>query len=642
MVKKIGMFFTGRKGKVPTLLFALFLFWLPDGALGSPQTILLPVTLDYPFIRSVFIQQLYNAPKERAVVIDEIQGGCSRIELWNPEVGHEKSLVRLGSRIRIRSGAPILDRCVGQFEWEGYIEVLQRVTLDTRTWRIRLETVDSRVYNRERKPAIITGTLWNLIKNHVHPFLEDVSINLWSPIEEIKAFLPLLFAPEERRLVDRWFETLTPGPVRVEESAIKVDIALEVEPFSKPREPEAELSVAELERLSQVWEQWDAFLVLEIESLIGQSITEAERMNILEILLENRHEFIEALENRTIDRNFIRRQYVWTSERLTGILRKYLIKQKNLSALQYLTFFTASDALAALDKLAPALGWEINRDGLVRLARMLSAGEGDPALLYSYSVDPVLRKFLGLGPALDEFGPASDVQELELPAEPDAVSGQDDRQSWLNRFLFPRAWAAEGTPSLLDRVKEWIPPARNPERYMNKVRTLLKKTTDKILSERPLPKEHHSFFHLLVLATAWQESCWRQFVTEADKIRYLISYNGSSVGLMQVNQRVWRGIYRVESLRWNIRYNVEAGIEILELYLRTYVLKNLNPGDPFDRDAIARAAYAVYNQGPGRFKKTVKQGSPHPYNRIDRLFREKYFWVKEDNFQSLVHCITGQ
>ncbi len=642
MVKKIGMFFTGRKGKVPTLLFALFLFWLPDGALGSPQTVLLPVTLDYPFIRSIFIQQLYNAPKERAVVLDEIQGGCSRIELWNPEVGHEACLVRLGSRIRIRTGAPILDRCVGQFEWEGYIEVLQRVTLDARTWRIRLETVDSRVYNRERKPAIITGTFWNLIKNHVHPFLEDVSINLWSPIEEIKAFLPLLFAPEERRLVDRWLETLRPGPVRVEESAIKVDIALEVQPFSKPREPEAELSVAELERLSQVWEQWDAFLVLEIESLIGQSITEAERMNILEILLENRHEFIEALENRTIDRNFIRRQYVWTSERLTGILRKYLIKQKNLSALQYLTFFTASDALAALDKLAPALGWEINRDGLVRLARMLSAGEGDPALLYSYSVNPALRKFLGLGPALDEFGPASDVQELELPAEFDAASGQDDRQSWLNRFLFPRAWAAEGTPSLLDRVKEWIPPARNPERYMSKVRILLKKTTDKILGERPLPEEHHSFFHLLVLATAWQESCWRQFVTEEGKIRYLISYNGSSVGLMQVNQRVWRGIYRVESLRWNIRYNVEAGIEILELYLRTYVLKNLNPGDPFDRDAIARAAYAVYNQGPGRFKKTVKQDSPHPYNRIDRLFREKYAWVKENDFQPLVHCITGQ
>ena len=73
-----------------------------------------------------------------------------------------------------------------------------------------------------------------------------------------------------------------------------------------------------------------------------------------------------------------------------------------------------------------------------------------------------------------------------------------------------------------------------------------------------------------------------------------------------------------------------------------YVLKNLNPGDPFDRDAIARAAYAVYNQGPGRFKKTVKQDSPHPYNRIDRLFREKYAWVKENDFQPLVHCITGQ
>lgn len=643
-MRRALMWLTRWKTRVPGVLLAVFLLWFPDGALSAPKTVLLPVALDYPFIRSVFVHQLYNAPMERAVVIDEIQGGCSRIELWNPEVGQENSLIKLGSHIKIRTGVPILEKCVGQFEWEGYIDVLQSVTVDARTSEVRLKTVDSHVYNKNRKPAVITGRLWNLIKSHVHPFLDEVSIDLASPIQELKTFLPLVFSLEERRRVGRWLDTIRLGPLQVEESAVKVNIMLEVETSSKPREPSAELSAAEMERLARVWEEWDAFLVLQIESLIGQSITEAERANLLGTLLDNRHEFLNAFENQTIGRDFVRQQFIWTWEKLTEILRKYLVKQKNLSPFQYMAFFTASDALAALDKLGPTLGWEVNRDGLVRLARLLSTGERDASLLYSYSVDPMLRKFLGMGPPLDEFGPISDVQELELPAEPDpdSASGPNDRQSWLNRFLFPRAWATEGIPTMFDRVKEWIPPERNPERYIDKVGSLLKKTTDNILDARPLPEEYHSFFRLLVSATAWQESCWRQFIAHEDKIRYLISYNQSSVGLMQVNQRVWRGIYRVESLRWNIRYNAEAGIEILELYLRTYVLKNMEPADLSDRDAIARAAYAVYNQGPGRFKKTVKQGSPHPSNRIDRLFREKYTWVKEDNFQPLVHCITGQ
>jgi hypothetical protein len=630
------------KGKVLGVLLSTSILWFPDAAFGAPKTVLLPVTLDYPFIRSVFIHQLYSAPMERAIVMDEAQRDCSRIELWNPEVGQKNSMIKLGSNIKIRTGVPILEKCIGQFEWEGYIEVLQRVTVDQKTWQVRLETIDSHIYNTNRKPATITGNLWNLIKTHVHPFLNQASIDLAPPIEELKAFLPLVFSSAERRRVDRWLSTIRLGKVQVEESAVKINIALEVEISSKPHDTATELSLTEIERFSRAWEDWDAFLVFQIESLIGQPITEAERANLLETLLENRHEFLNALEYETIDQDLVRQQFIWTWQRLTQILRKYLVKQKTLSPLKYLAFFTASDALATLDKLGPTLGLEINRDGLVRLARLLGASETDPTLRYSYSVDPTLRKFLGFGPPLDDSGPILDVEELELPKEPEKNSRPGDPVSWLNHFLFPRAWATEGNAIMLDRVKEWIPPTRNPERYIDKVRNALKGAVDKVLIAHPLPEDHHSFFHLLVLATAWQESCWRQFITQEGKVRYLLSYNQSSVGLMQVNQRVWRGIYRTESLRWNIKYNAEAGIEILEHYLRTYILKNMKPADLPNPDAIARATYVLYNRGPGKLKNFVEQGNVNPLHRTDRLFWEKYTLAKEDQFHQLVHCISGQ
>lgn len=628
------------KNKGLSALLLMCILWLPDLTLGATETVFLPVTLEYPFIRSVLVHQLYNAPGQRAIVIDEAQGDCVHIELSNPEVSRELSMIKIGSNIKIRAGVPILGTCMGLFEWEGYIEVLQRLVLDEKRWQARFETIDSRIYNINRKPATITGGLWDLIKAHVHPYLNKTTIELAPPLKEVKTFLPLVFLPEERQRVHRWLDTLKLGPVQVEESAVKVNILLEVQTAPKPRASTAQLSSSEIDRLSRAWEDWDAFLVFEIESLIGQPITDMERASLLEILLENRHEFLQALNHKTIGPDLVRQQFIRTWQRLAQILRKYLVDQKSRPSFSYLAFFTASDALVALDKLGPTLGLEISRDGLVRLARLLSTNVTDPTLSYSYSVDPELRKFLGLGPPLDDSGPTSDVQELELPTEPEMNPKPDDSQSRLGHFLFPRAWAKEGIPTMLDQVRQWIPSTRDPELYIGKVRNLLEDATDKILAANPLTGNYNSFFHRLVLATAWQESCWRQFLARDGKLRYLVSYNQSSVGLMQVNERVWRGIYRVESLRWNITYNVKAGIEILHLYLRTFTLKEIKPVNPADLDTIARVTYAMYNGGPGQLKQYFKRNNANTLYKSDELFWEKYTAAKEAKFDQLSLCLS--
>ncbi len=631
-----------RKSKGLGVVWLMCIFWLPDLAFGATETVFLPVTLEYPFIRSVLIHQLYNAPGQRAIVVDEAQGNCVHIELSNPEVSRELSMIKVGSNIKIRAGVPILGTCTGLFEWEGYIEVLQRLVLDEKSWQARFETVDSRVYNINRKPVTITGKFWDLIKAHVHPYLNQTSIELAPPLKEMKNFLPLVFLPEERQRVHRWLDTLKLGPVQVEESAVKVNLVLEVQTVSKPRAPAVPLSLSEIERLSRAWENWDAFLVFEIESLIGQPITDIERASLLEILLANRHEFLQALDHKTIGPDLVRQQFISAWQRLAQTLRKYLINQHSRPSFSYLAFFSASDAMVALDKLGPALGLEISRDGLVRLARLLSTNGTDPTLSYSYSVNFELRKFLGLGPPLDDSGPASALEELDLPTEPEKSAKPDDRQSWFDYFLFPRAWAKEGIPIMLDQVRQWIPPAKDPEPYIGKVRNLLEGAADQILAANPLAADYNSFFHLLVLATAWQESCWRQFIARDGKLRYLVSYNKSSVGLMQINERVWRGIYRLESLRWNIAYNVKAGCEILHLYMRNLALKEIKPRSPANLGTVARVTYAIYNGGPDQLKQYFKRSSANKFYKSDELFWEKFSAAKEAKFDQLSLCLSGK
>jgi soluble lytic murein transglycosylase-like protein len=103
-------------------------------------------------------------------------------------------------------------------------------------------------------------------------------------------------------------------------------------------------------------------------------------------------------------------------------------------------------------------------------------------------------------------------------------------------------------------------------------------------------------------------------VVRGGKVTYLRSQS-SSVGIMQVNQKVWRGFYDVERLRWDTAYNIRAGAQILARYVKDYAIPYAQKsGDP---NHIPRAAYAVYNAGPravGRFNKSP----PHPREqRVD-------------------------
>jgi hypothetical protein len=336
----------------------------------------------------------------------------------------------------------------------------------------------------------------------------------------------------------------------------------------------------------------------------------------------------------------INNQFTHSWDRVSKILRKYLLQESSGSLLGHLAFFTSADALAIVEKLGPSVGIEMSPQGLRRLASLLGEEEKEAGLQYSYELDPRLRELLGLGPPLPESGPSFDAEEFESPAESETVPSEN---SLWQGSLLRLASAGDRAPAIPPELREWIPPQSQEglPQYLSKVHQVLQKATEETLSKNRQPSKVHSLYRLLVLATAWQESCWRQLEKKGDRVTYLLSYNRTSVGLMQINERVWRGLYQRDSLRWDIRYNARAGAEILDLYMQEYALTRIEAQGLNDEAVLARAVYAMYNAGPDelpRFLKRNRSNSPH---NIDRLFREKYEMTQKGEFEKIALCLIG-
>lgn len=404
------------------------------------------------------------------------------------------------------------------------------------------------------------------------------------------------------------------------------------------------LSGAELAQLTANWEAWDAFLVHTINSLAPHQLSEEDRQRILDTLLAIRYQFIAALTTEAIEPDIIRQQFVTAWKNLTPVFRHHLDGRPSGNPFGYLTFFTASDAVVALDRIGPQLGIEFSREGLIRLARLL-AGQQLATLAYGSEVDTNLRRMLGLDPEPVSGEPVFKGEELELETPDDRSSLESEHPvlEILSSLLIGTAWAQKSKRvDSLAEIRTWLASRHDPDSYLKRIKGLLQNSAEKVLSKRKTSKGYAKMFPRMVLATAWQESCLRQFVVKKKKIVYLRSYNGSSVGVMQINERVWRGIYDLNRLRWNIRYNAWAGCEILDLYVTKYIEKNIKEvqgGGAISDETLARILYAMYNGGPQEFKKFLSRKKKGKYYKSDNLFNEKFNWVKTSQWQNIRKCL---
>ena len=593
-------------------------------ATAQARVIELPLTFDYEFIRQALLNQIYTSPSGKAVLWDD-GTGCGFLKLREPQMNASGTRIRILTRGEARVGTPMGDQCLAPLQWEGFLEIFEEPHLSAEQHQLEFRVVESNIYDTEMKKRFLSGRVWDLVKKYAQPRFETVRIDLDAPIASVRELLPLVVAHDDAARLQTMLDSLHLVTATASAAGVAATLAFEaadVTPAVGPT-PEPTLTAEELRRWETAWQQWDAFLTFVIKHFSLESKTSELRLALADVLIDARFDILEALAPSTPGTpDPTRALFLQTWQRLAPLVKQAAAAQPSAVALQYLTFIAAGDALSALDQLGPDAGIEISADGLRRLARAAAPQSTEDPLLYTSAVDPDLRQALGFG------------APLPLPD----LSGAPSDETWWHRLLAPpSAFAADQQPPE-KALARWLPDTGDIGAYLHTVREVLDAVTKKTLAEGELAASYQDVYRRLVLAAAWQESCWRQFIRANGKVTYLKSAVGST-GMMQVNEHVWRGVYDLRGLRWDIGYNGSAGGEILLHYLQNYAVAQHE--DRGGIDNVARATYAVYNGGPGQL---TRYRSKHPkpsLKRIDDLFLQKYDAVKAGHEMDVARCIVG-
>jgi hypothetical protein len=514
-------------------------------------------------------------------------------------------------------GVEWLGNCQSAAVWQGSMQFTLAPQLDG-AGRLRVRIIDSRLTDAGGStPAL--GLIWDLSKRHVHPRLQQFSYDIGALRAALLDVVRSVAPPGRRAELELALSQLQLLAPRVEANGIVVPIAIEIPDAWLAAPPpagvsSAPLTEAELDALDRALQPWDAFLVYSIKQLALDSEDRALRKKLFTLLLAGRYQLVAILSGEApATGDPVRELFIDTWNELRTILAD---AQRDgvldASPLRYAVFLEAGDALLALDRAAPGLGMRLSADSLRQLARSLRPGAtGDP-LAYAVAVDPELRRLF-------------DVDEIPEPAPPG--------RSWLELFI-TSAYATSG-PREAPPLDRWLPKRDELPAYEARIHDLLLKTSAIELQRAKLAPPYDGIYRNLVPATALIESCWRQYVTRGGKVTYLRSA-AASVGIMQINQRVWRGFYEIERLRWDTAYNTRAGAQILMRYMKDYAIPYAERSG--DLGHVPRAAYAVYNAGPravGRFNKP----QPHPREaRVDERLRTLYQGIASGGRADLRSC----
>jgi len=605
------------------LLGAVAALLLARPAVADP--VIFPLVVDYPLLAAALARQM-RAETDGTAVLWGTRGGCRYLTLRDLHLEPADGRVRLSARGEARVGFRFIGFCLAPVSWHGRVETLATPELGA-DWRLRLRDLDSSLTDEEGRRSVVASRLWDVVKDRVEDQWRDFTFDLGPPVDDAKALLAAAAEPERARPVLAALESLRPVGVEPTDRGIEARIAIDLPPAEPTvTVPEPALEPMEVERWQAALESWDGFLVFVIKDIGALDADEHVRDELLAILLDSRQQLIAALATGPqagVDP--VRQIFLDTWERLRGVVREValhgVLKDR---ALRYVAFLGAGDALAALDSAGPSLGLEISADGLRRLARVLEPDySGDP-LAYSETPDEGLRELFHF----------HDPGAIVPPAEP---SPPDTSWWWLG----PRAAWADAAPTdelaaLSHRLDRWVPRPDELEGYRDAVGRLLAAVADGTANRNGIDARFSTLYHHLVPATAWQESCWRQFVERGGRATFLLSSTGD-VGIMQVNRRVWRGFFDLNRLQWDIAYNAGAGAEILAQLLTRYGAREA--GERIEN--AARATYAAYNGGPDAYRRYRLGRVPRRLRAVDRAFWEKYQAMAEGRALDFVLCIEN-
>lgn len=599
----------------------------------SAQTVTLPLSLDEKLLTSLLAEAAFTGPGRSADVLGR-KGDCVYVKLENPQYHIEKNLLKLEVALTINGGTEVGGKCLFPMAWRGYLVLWQKPVFPGDEFALSFKVMDSQLLNSSRKPAAIAGFVWDLVKTDVYAYLEQMRVNLAPPVDHLRSFLGPLFKDEVQETMSDMLDSLHRGATYVTEDNLIVELVAEVEEVYQPAKEVTPLTHQERAEIIALWERWDSFLVYLLDMLAHGPLEADERQLLMDSLLESRYAFSAALEEPELEGDLVRLQFVEAWKNLSPLFRRQLAKEPAGNSLGFLAFFTAGDALTLFDTMGPTFGIELSQEGLLYLVQMLSGTSA--SLPYLLDIDDTLRDLFDLTPHEKSQAPTEELREIDLPEET-----KEEPLSSLFDFMAAPACATNAKIPAFAEILKWKVPAEPYPEYVAKVREVLAQATTKIVDDDQIPASLQNIFAEMVPAFAWQESCFRQFVVKKKKFTYLLSYNGSSVGLMQINERIWRGLYERERLRWDINYNAVAGCEILAIYLNRYVLRDASWVKGKQPLLLARLLYSMYNGGPGQYKKFLNREKTGKHYKSDQLFSEKLEWSMNKEWHNIRHCLVG-
>jgi soluble lytic murein transglycosylase-like protein len=636
------------RSATPLSAALLVMLALAPFRLAVAGTVTIPIRLDEPFLRRLIVAQVFTDEGERAVLWDDPQG-CGDLELASPAVEAQDGRLIIRSGGDARWGAAVGDVCLLPLSWTGLVEVVEQPTLEREHPIVHFQVVDSALYQRNGRKAFVASRLWGWIKQYVHPRMESVTVDLHAPVEELRSFLPLVLPSAYAGDADATLASVTLAAARVEEDALVIDVTITSPdpPAGFVPEPEPPLDLHEIE-------QWDAFLTFVVKRAALESDDSPLSTELLAALIDSRYDIVEVLTLAEPGaRDPVPELFRKAWARLAPILRELEGDLPGSAALRYLALVAAGDALLAIDGLGPGSGLDISADGLRRLARMVAPEDESDPLDYATVVDAELREQFGFGPPLPQLAPPPTTtttttiplpSEPAEPAEPAAPTSSAEPSmpsrllARLLEWLVSSAEAAGEPSSDIDkRLRNWAPTRDDLDEYLPIIQKVLHAAAEDALAKKPVEAPYSRIFRPLMLATAWKESCWRQYVRRGGKVVTMQSSAGA-VGIMQINPRVWRGFYDPNVLRTDTAYNARAGAEILRHYLVDYALRKKEQELGGSVDALARATYSAYNGGPGHLGRYRSETAPKSLREIDAEFWRVYRTVKGGDELGVREC----
>ena len=594
--------------------FRLSIFYLSLCASGV-QAAQLEIALRLPLeaIRQALASQL--AASGKGFLYRE--GRCRYLTVGTPAVAAADGELRVSAPGTAALGLDLLGQCQNAVSWRGTLDFRLVPVLDA-AGRLRLRVAGSSVTDEGGSPAV--GFIWEMSKRYVHPRLERFSYDLAAAREALLGVVREAAPQPYRETLQQVLAQAQVEPPRVSPADVVVPVRLELPDAwlaaPSPAVSAAPLTGPELEALDRALQPWDSFLVYAVKQLALDSADPALRGRLFTLLLESRYRLSALLSgDERVEGDPLRALFVEAWSELRSIIAEAeQAGRLNGSLLRYVAFVDAGDALVTLDRAAPGMRVSPSLEGLRRLARSLRPDATADPLAFDWAVDAQLRSLF-------------DVPEVpELPADPAPA-----RTSWLD-FVVGNAYAEEKAVKALDR---WVPSRAELDLYERRVGALLRDTSAAELKRASLAPPYDAVYRNLVPATALIESCWRQYVLRRGKVTYLRSQS-RSVGIMQINQQVWRGFYDVQRLRWSTAYNVRAGAQILLRYLKDYAIPYAaKSGAP---DDAPRAVYAVYNAGPRAVGRFGKENAHPREKRVDGRFWKLYAAIAAGGRADLRSC----